>query len=134
MAKYVNQYWQKNGRKKRSFLCLIDNHQSKCLSAEKTLTKKFTKSYITKRLKKSSKKKNSKKKNKNPKTSKNKFPENEDLLRTNSSEEEIQPKQNLLVLENCPKTKQNIETSEEYTTDFQVFHYLYLEKNIDYKK
>ena len=132
----LEKYWVKNGKKANNLIIFIDNHKSKCQHAttylneylygikpEEVKPKKSRKS-----KKKSKKKKKIMKKKKKSSVLKNevlKKIENEKI--ENPQIEEEQPEQNELAdLKNGG--------ANQSKTDFHVFHYTYMEENIDYRK
>ena len=109
MVEFINK-WNKhfNIKKKKSFVCLIDNHESKCIYAEKVLAEALSKEQ--------SNKKEAKKDIKEL--------DGEREL-TNSSEDEELEK---------TKDESQIIKLDEKLIDYKMFYYIYTEKNLDYKK
>ena len=145
MLDCVNGYWTKNEKKDRSCIMLIDNHISKCVYADKRLgsllsdgdlesgisfvskakTKKNEKS---KKVSKKSKKKSSKKRKKLSKKISDSIDRANDRFKTNSSEDELE------VHENNENKFNSKDINKKKSVENTIFHYLYNEEHVNYKR
>ena len=139
MLDFVNEYWKKNKQKEKTLIVLIDNHKSKCLYADKILgihlkdgklsgnMNVFKKPKLSAKSKKVSKK--SKKSKKKKKKTSSYIKEKLDRLYTNSSQEEDK-----LIITQDQNNIQNEVENKNYYIEHKIFHYIYNNENIDYKK
>lgn len=128
----LENYWTKHGKQERNLIVFIDNHKSKCRHATSYLNEYIfgiTPEETNSKKSRKSKKKSKKKKKISKKKKKSSILKNE-LLQKIPDEDLV----NGQILDEKKAEVSKNGTASQSKTDFHVFHYVYMEENIDYQK